>query len=100
MLARSDTLEELYRDVGLDADDPQRGGVERRQADALRAALAAGTPRPDDHVELHLPGDVLLSCRAEIEWSADGTPMRVVGVVRDVSDGAAAGPALRRPHDA
>ena len=79
-------MEELYRDVGLDADDPQRGGVERRQADALRAALAAGTPRPDDHVELHLPGDVLLSCRAEIEWSADGTPLRVVGVVRDVSD--------------
>ena len=48
--------------------------------------MAAGTPRPDDHVELHLPGDVLLSCRAEVEWSADGTPMRVVGVVRDVSD--------------
>ena len=86
VLARSDTLEELYRDVGLDADDPQRGGVERRQADALRTAMAAGTPRPDDHVELHLPGDVLLSCRAEFEWSADGTPMRVVGVVRDVSD--------------
>ena len=39
---------------------PQRGGVERRQADALRAALAAGAPRPDDHVELHLPGDVRL----------------------------------------
>ena len=44
-LARSDTLEELYRDVGLDADDPQRGGVERRQADALRAALAGGRRR-------------------------------------------------------
>jgi diguanylate cyclase (GGDEF)-like protein/PAS domain S-box-containing protein len=85
-LARSDTLEELYRDVGLDADDPHRGGVERKQADALRAALAAGTPRPDDHAELHLPGDVLLSCRAEIEWTADGTPVRVVGVVRDVSE--------------
>jgi diguanylate cyclase (GGDEF)-like protein/PAS domain S-box-containing protein len=85
-LARSDTLEELYRDVGLDADDPHRGGVERKQADALRAALAAGTPRPDDHVELHLPGDVLLSCRAEIEWTAEGTPVRVVGVVRDVSE--------------
>ena len=86
VLARSDTLEELYRDVGLDADDPQRGGVERRQAETLRAAVAAGTPRPDDHLEMHLPGDVLLSCRAEIEWSADGIPFRVVGVVRDVSD--------------
>jgi diguanylate cyclase (GGDEF)-like protein/PAS domain S-box-containing protein len=86
VLARSDTLEELYRDVGLDADDPQRGGVERRQAETLRAAVAAGTPRPDDHLEMHLPGDVLLSCRAEIEWSADGIPFRVVGVVRDVSE--------------
>jgi len=86
VLARSDTLEELYRDVGLDADDPQRGGVERRQAETLRAAVAAGTPRPEDHLEMHLPGDVLLSCRAEIEWSADGIPFRVVGVVRDVSD--------------
>ncbi len=77
VLARSDTLEELYRDVGIDADDPQRGGVERRQAAALRAALAAGAARPDDHAELHLPGDVRLSCRAEIEWAADGTPLRV-----------------------
>jgi len=86
VLARSDTLEELYRDVGLDADDPQRGGVERRQVETLRAAVAAGTPHPEDHLEMHLPGDVLLSCRAEIEWSADGIPFRVVGVVRDVSD--------------
>ena len=46
VLARSDTLEELYRDVGLDADDPQRGGVERRQAQTLRAALAAGATTP------------------------------------------------------
>jgi diguanylate cyclase (GGDEF)-like protein/PAS domain S-box-containing protein len=84
-LARSDTLEELYRYVGFDPDDPQRGGVERRQAEALRAALAAGTAQPDDHAELHLPGDVRLSCRAEIEWAADGAPLRVIGVIRDVS---------------
>ena len=73
-LARSDTLEELYRDVGLDPAN----GVEHRQADALRAALAAGAAHPDEHAELHLPGDVLLSCRAELEWSADGLPLRVV----------------------
>ena len=85
VLARSDTLEELYRDVGLDADDPQRGGVERRQAQTLRAALAAGATHPDDHAELHLAGDVRLSCRAEVEVTADGAPQRVVGVVRDVS---------------
>jgi diguanylate cyclase (GGDEF)-like protein/PAS domain S-box-containing protein len=81
-LARSDTLEELYRDVGLDPDN----GVEHRQAEALRAAVAAGAPHADDHSELHLPGDVLLSCRAEVERTADGTPVRIVGVVRDVSD--------------
>ncbi len=85
VLARSDTLEELYRDVGLDP----ACGVERRQADALRAVVAAGTARPGDHhdhAELHLPGDVRLSCRAEVEWAADGAVLRVVGVVRDVSE--------------
>ena len=81
-LARSDTLDDLYRDVGLDPAT----GVERRQADALRSALAAGVPHPADHAELHLPGDVRLSCRAEVERSGDGTPVRVVGVVRDITD--------------
>ena len=93
-LRRSDTFEELYRDVGLDADDPQRGGVGARSRPTRCAtALAAGTPRPDDHVELQLPGDGLLSCRAEVEWRADGTPVRIVGVVRDVSGRCAGRPA-------
>ncbi len=81
VLARSDTLEELYRDAGLEP----AAGIECRQADALRAALAAGVPHPDDHAELHLPGDVVLSCRAEVERASDGTPVRVVGVVRDIT---------------
>jgi diguanylate cyclase (GGDEF)-like protein/PAS domain S-box-containing protein len=34
---------------------------------------------------MRLPGDRVLSCRAGIERSADGTPVRLVGMVRDVS---------------
>ncbi|HEY0816707.1 MAG TPA: bifunctional diguanylate cyclase/phosphodiesterase [Pseudonocardia sp.] len=81
VVARSDTLEELYVACGLDP----AADLERRQIDALRAALRAGAANPDDHAQLHLPGDVLLSCRAEVERAADGTPVRIVGVVRDVT---------------
>jgi diguanylate cyclase (GGDEF)-like protein/PAS domain S-box-containing protein len=81
VVARSDTLEELYRVAGVDP----AAEVERRQADTLYTALCEGVANPDDHVELHLPGEVLLSCRAEVEQTADGTPVRVVGVVRDVT---------------
>ncbi len=81
VVARSDTLDELYRASGVDP----AADVERHQIEALWAALQAGVANPDDHAELHLPGDVLLSCRAEVERAADGTPVRIVGVVRDVT---------------
>ncbi len=86
VLARSDTLEELYRATGVgDAELDPAVGIERRQAETLHAALRSGVVNPDHHAELRLAGDVLLSCRAEVERAADGTPVRVVGVVRDVT---------------
>ena len=89
-LHRSDTLDELYTAVGLDPESPEAGPVEGEQVAMLCGDLrsgAGGTPRPpgDHHVELRLPGDVLLSCRAEVEYTDDGTPVRLVGVVRDLS---------------
>jgi diguanylate cyclase (GGDEF)-like protein/PAS domain S-box-containing protein len=81
VVARSETLEELYRASGVDPT----ADVERRQIDALWTALRAGAANPDDHFELRLPGDVLLSCRAEVDRASDGTPVRIVGVVRDVT---------------
>lgn len=86
VVARSDTLDELYRATGVtDAELDPAGGVERRQAEALCAALRAGVVDPDDHAELRLAGDVLLSCRAEVERADDGAAVRIVGVVRDVT---------------
>lgn len=82
-LHRSETLDELYRAVNL---DPTAGvGPEVKQVVALMSSLRAGAVAPSEHVELRLPGDVLLSCRAEVEYAADGSAARLVGVVRDLS---------------
>ncbi|MHA6792961.1 EAL domain-containing protein [Pseudonocardia bannensis] len=90
-LTRSETLQELYRSVGIAADGaPGRAGahggpVEGEQVALLCQSLRSGARTFDHHVELRLPGDRMLSCRAEVERAADGTPVRLVGVVRDVS---------------
>ncbi len=94
-LYRSETLDELYAAVGLDPESPDPGSpgagpVEGEQVallcDGLRSGAVDPLDRPTDHhVELRLPGDVLLSCRAEVEYADDGAPVRLVGVVRDLS---------------
>ena len=83
-LRRSGTLEELYHSVGV---DPDGGGdpVEGKQVAALCRALRAGTASGDHHIELQLPGDRMLSCRAQVERDVDGAPLRLIGVVHDVS---------------
>jgi diguanylate cyclase (GGDEF)-like protein len=88
-LRRSETLVELYRHVGLDPDGAG-GPVESEQVALLCRALREGAVgadggTPDHHTELRLPGDRLLSCRAEVEVDADGRPVRLVGVVRDLT---------------
>ena len=84
-LRRSETLVELYRSVGIDPDGAEEP-VESDQVELLCRGLRAGEGAPTDHhVELRLPGDRLLSCRAEVESDADGRPVRVVGVVRDLT---------------
>ncbi|OJY48835.1 MULTISPECIES: GGDEF domain-containing phosphodiesterase [unclassified Pseudonocardia] len=84
-LHRSDTLDELYAAVGLDPESPEAGPVEGEQVAMLCDDLRTGRPGSDHHVELRLPGDVLLSCRAEVEYAEDGAPVRLVGVVRDLT---------------
>jgi diguanylate cyclase (GGDEF)-like protein/PAS domain S-box-containing protein len=83
-LSRTETLDELYRSVGV-AADTDRGPVEGDQVALLCRGLRSGARTQDHHVEMRLPGDRVLSCRAGIERSADGTPVRLVGMVRDVS---------------
>jgi PAS domain-containing protein len=84
-LERSGTLEELYSAIGVDPDGDGSGPVEGEQVAALCEELRAGNPAADHHIELHLPGDGMLSCRAQVERGPDGTPLRLIGVVHDVS---------------
>ncbi|MDT7705398.1 MAG: hypothetical protein QOG20_1005, partial [Pseudonocardiales bacterium] len=88
-LHRSDTLDELYAAVGLDPESAEAGPVEGEQVallcEDLRSGRTGGGQPTDNHVELRLPGDVLLSCRAEVEYAEDGAPVRLVGVVRDLT---------------
>jgi diguanylate cyclase (GGDEF)-like protein/PAS domain S-box-containing protein len=81
---RSPSLEELYRDVGVVPDGPH-GPVEGEQVAALCRALRSGSGPTDHHVELRLPGDRVLSCRAGVERGPDGVPVRLAGMVRDVT---------------
>jgi diguanylate cyclase (GGDEF)-like protein len=101
-LRRSETLQQLYRSVGIDPERGPRSGsgpVEGEQVALLCQGLRSGTLRDrDHHVELQLPGDRRLSCRAEVECAADGTPVRLVGVVRDVSAQRAAEGRLRHSN--
>ena len=84
-LRRSASLEELYREVGVTPDGPQ-GPVEGEQVALLCRALRTGAaPASDHHVELRLPGERVLSCRAGIERGPDGAPVRLAGMVRDIS---------------
>jgi len=83
-LRRSETLQQLYRSVGLDPDGGG-GPVEGEQVALLCQGLRSGVAGAHDHhIELQLAGDRRLSCRAEVECADDGTPVRLVGVVRDI----------------
>ncbi|WP_226369949.1 putative bifunctional diguanylate cyclase/phosphodiesterase [Pseudonocardia oceani] len=84
-LHRSETLLELYRSAGVEPEGIE-GPVEGEQVALLCRGLRGGGAATDHHVELRLPGERLLSCRAEVETSADGVPVRLVGVVRDLSE--------------
>lgn len=84
-LRRSAALEELYRAVGLAPEAlAERAAIESDQVARLCAALRAGAPQRDHTVDLALAGGHRLACRAEVEYGPDGSPARVVGVVRDV----------------
>ncbi|NMH78702.1 EAL domain-containing protein [Pseudonocardia xinjiangensis] len=84
-LHRSETLQELYRSLGVDPDGAGSAPVEGQQVALLCQSLRSGARAGDHHLDLPLPGNRMLSCRAEVECSDDGTPVRLVGVVHDVS---------------
>ena len=81
-LYRTDSLEQLYRSVGVDPQDPV---VEHEQIGLLRQALTYVDGPRRHHMERPLSGAGTLSCQAEVEFGADGAPVRIVGVVRDLS---------------
>jgi len=82
-LRRSLVLEELYGSLGVEPST-ERAALETDQVARLCAALRVGDDRPDHHLELELPGGHRLGCHAEVECATDGTPIRLVGVVRDI----------------
>jgi diguanylate cyclase (GGDEF)-like protein len=82
-LHRSESLQELYHEMGVEPDG-SAGPVEGEQVALLYRSLRAGAPARDHQAELRLPG-VRLSCRAEVELGPDGAPVRLTGVVRDVT---------------
>ncbi|WP_232665073.1 putative bifunctional diguanylate cyclase/phosphodiesterase [Pseudonocardia sp. TRM90224] len=84
-LQRSETLDELYRSVGFNPELEGEGPIEGKQVTILCAELREGRKNAEHLAELRLPGDKLLSCRAEVETAPDGTPVRLVGVVRDLT---------------
>ncbi|MBN9108443.1 MAG: EAL domain-containing protein [Pseudonocardia sp.] len=83
-LRRSESLDDLYRAAGVAADGPD-GPVEGEQVALLCQGLRNGNRAGDHHVDLRLPGGRLLGCRAVVERAEDGTPVRLVGTVRDLS---------------
>ncbi|HVH21444.1 MAG TPA: EAL domain-containing protein [Pseudonocardia sp.] len=84
-LCRSDTLEELYRSIGIDAYAVDSRAPEREQVALLCQGMRFGEGPRKHHVHVPLPGAGALSCRAEVESAPDGTPLRIVGLVRDLS---------------
>ena len=84
-LRRTETLDELYRSVGVDPNGPDARTPEREQVALLCQAVRYGEGPRQHHVRVPLPGGGALSCRAEVESAPDGSPLRVVGLVRDLS---------------
>ncbi len=84
-LHRSDNLDELYRSIGIDPEPADSRAVERDQVAMLCQGLRFGDGPLHHHVQVQLPGEGKLSCRAEVELAADGTALRIVGMVRDLS---------------
>ena len=84
-LHRTDTLEELYRSIGLDPHAADSRAPEREQVALLCQGMRFGEGPRKHHVHVPLPGAGALSCRAEVESAPDGTPLRIVGLVRDLS---------------
>ncbi len=84
-LQRSETLEELYRSVGIDPDGSDPRAVEQEQVALLGQALHYSDGPRQHHARVALPGAGALSCRAEVECDPDGTALRIVGLVRDLS---------------
>ena len=97
---RGPALIALYRCLGLPAPGPaaERAGgpvdrpddptAESRQVALIRAALRDGAPVELHRMDHRVPGSPprVLGCRAQVERGPDGSPLRVVGVVQDVTE--------------
>jgi diguanylate cyclase (GGDEF)-like protein len=83
-LRRSPSLDRLYAELGVRPDGPL-GPIEGEQVAALCRALRAGRMPGEQQVELRVGDGHLLTCRARVERGPDGTPVRLAGMVRDVT---------------
>ncbi|SDF73151.1 putative bifunctional diguanylate cyclase/phosphodiesterase [Pseudonocardia oroxyli] len=94
-LRRSPSLDRLYAELGVRPDGPL-GPIEGEQVAALCRALRAGEVPEEQQVELrvggggargadHSSGGHVLTCRARVERGPDGRPLRLAGMVRDVT---------------
>ncbi|HEY4005614.1 MAG TPA: EAL domain-containing protein [Pseudonocardia sp.] len=93
-LHRGPALVELYRQTGIAPDSQPKGPIELEQVALLCAALRDPATRskpggPDGHHIEHRtapPGERVLSCRARVERNSEGTAVRLVGTVQDITD--------------
>ncbi|GAA5156997.1 hypothetical protein GCM10023321_34350 [Pseudonocardia eucalypti] len=94
-LHRTPALIELYRELNIVPDGRPGGSIELEQVALLCATLRDAAQReqqpenPDEHHIEHRTapnGGQTLSCRASVERNAEGTPIRLVGTVQDVSE--------------
>jgi diguanylate cyclase (GGDEF)-like protein/PAS domain S-box-containing protein len=98
-LHREPALMELYRNAGIEPDGQAGGPVELEQVALLCRALRDAkrdntgshehSTDPDRHHVEHRtapPSERVLSCWARVERGPQGSPVRLVGTVQDITD--------------
>ncbi|MDQ2707350.1 MAG: EAL domain-containing protein, partial [Actinomycetota bacterium] len=93
-LHREPALVELYREIGVTPDSRPAGPIELEQIALLCQQLRTDPAKAEaGHQVEHrtgAPAERVLSCQARMERGPEGTPVRLVGSVQDVTESRAA----------